>query len=1070
MTDLQQQAPPVVAVVVAHRPGPWFDETLASLAAQDYPNVRCLVLDTAGDADLAARVEHLIPGSFVRPGRSESFAAACNDALKFVTGSGFLAFVHDDISLAPDAIRLLLEEAYRSNVGVAAPKLVDWDQPNLLSDVGFLVDKFGDSMLPFEPGELDQEQHDAVADRFFVSSACLLIRSDLFRALGGFDEEMIGPNDDLDLCWRAHLSGARVLIVPAAVGKHRSGRDRTAVDTDHRAERNRIRAVLGNYSGAHLVRIIPQLAVVTVVSAIANVVAGRPRRALALLSALLWNGSRIGSLARKRASTRALRQVGDSDVRRLQQRGSARASAFIRGRSRKALSEKLASSSRSVLADLRRTSNWANLAVWGLLFAFLGVGARDVLTGRAPVIGRLLPSLPATRALLSSYWSGWRTHGMGQTTASPSGVGVAAVVSGVFLGKEGLARTVLMIGPLLFGWLGMWRLCRPFNDARARFISVVVYALIPLAAQGFEAARWGGALVYGALPWIVSWLVRASGLVPFNGSRSWPAVPQYSFVARIALVVAAVASFSPVILAIDVSVTIALFVAITVTGGRRSALRVLTTGLGAAAGAVLLHLPWTLSAHGLLHSNRALHLASSLRWIDALRLSSSSAGWRLGGLLVVGAAALTLLIADGWRLAWALRAAALAITSSAMAWAGSRGHVPLVNGELEALLVPGAVGVALLAGLGACAFTSDIRERTLSWRQPVLVGATLALGVGLAPGLTPVTNGRWGMPTRDAGAALRSLRFEDDPSTYRSLWVGEAEAVPGRGWPLVDGFAFSLTYGISPLIDDAWESQPGRAEDSVAQALRAVSDGLSNRLGRLLGPAGIRYVILPRTLPNGDVAVIPDGLETVLHNQLDLREIVSGSDTIRIFENLSFVPVRAQLSTAATQASTADGMADLVRSDLSGSTAALLDVSLNAQSFSGSLEAGKLFVSLNPDPRWSLVQKGATAVSKPAFGWASSYDAVGGPARLSYRTDANRRLFVLAQLMLCGGAVWLARNRRQPKSVGVDGLQIDDLARSGLYDVDEAPVLDLTRVFPGEVPTEAPDDVVWVSDRDGDQE
>ena len=47
-------------------------------------------------------------------------------------------------------------------------------------------------------------------------SACLLVRTDLFRALGGFDEGIRSAGDDLDLCWRAHAAGARVLVVPAS--------------------------------------------------------------------------------------------------------------------------------------------------------------------------------------------------------------------------------------------------------------------------------------------------------------------------------------------------------------------------------------------------------------------------------------------------------------------------------------------------------------------------------------------------------------------------------------------------------------------------------------------------------------------------------------------------------------------------------------------------------------------------------------------------------------------------------------------------------------------------------------
>ncbi len=37
--DALAHAPPVVAVVVTHDAGPWLEECLASLGAQDYPNL-----------------------------------------------------------------------------------------------------------------------------------------------------------------------------------------------------------------------------------------------------------------------------------------------------------------------------------------------------------------------------------------------------------------------------------------------------------------------------------------------------------------------------------------------------------------------------------------------------------------------------------------------------------------------------------------------------------------------------------------------------------------------------------------------------------------------------------------------------------------------------------------------------------------------------------------------------------------------------------------------------------------------------------------------------------------------
>ena len=44
----------------------------------------------------------------------------------------------------------------------------------------------------------------------------MLVRRDVFDALGGFEPAFAPYAEDLDLCWRAHLAGHRVVVVPAA--------------------------------------------------------------------------------------------------------------------------------------------------------------------------------------------------------------------------------------------------------------------------------------------------------------------------------------------------------------------------------------------------------------------------------------------------------------------------------------------------------------------------------------------------------------------------------------------------------------------------------------------------------------------------------------------------------------------------------------------------------------------------------------------------------------------------------------------------------------------------------------
>jgi hypothetical protein len=53
-------------------------------------------------------------------------------------------FLHSDAVCDPSAVRMLVEEAYRSNAAIVGPKVVEWDDPTRLLSAGVGSDKFGE--------------------------------------------------------------------------------------------------------------------------------------------------------------------------------------------------------------------------------------------------------------------------------------------------------------------------------------------------------------------------------------------------------------------------------------------------------------------------------------------------------------------------------------------------------------------------------------------------------------------------------------------------------------------------------------------------------------------------------------------------------------------------------------------------------------------------------------------------------------------------------------------------------------------------------------------------------------
>ena len=240
----------VCAVVVAHNGAQYLPETLTALAGQTRPADLCVGVD-AGSTDNSAAIlrSTLPPGSpVVSAPPKTGFGAAVRAGLAGLDGSAasddsapsddsaasedtvdWLWLLHDDSAPAPQALEELLLAVERApSVTIAGTKQVDWENGRLLVDVGVSISRWAERVTLIDADELDQGQYDARSDIFAVNSAGMLVRRDVWEALGGFDPALPGTGDDVDLCWRNRLAGHRVVVVPAAKVRHAGSRPNTA--------------------------------------------------------------------------------------------------------------------------------------------------------------------------------------------------------------------------------------------------------------------------------------------------------------------------------------------------------------------------------------------------------------------------------------------------------------------------------------------------------------------------------------------------------------------------------------------------------------------------------------------------------------------------------------------------------------------------------------------------------------------------------------------------------------------------------------------------------------------------
>src|SRR5205807_10417287 len=180
------------------------------------------------------------------------------------------------------------------------------------------------------------------------------------------------------------------------------------------------------------------------------------------------------------------------------------------------------------------------------------------------------------------------------------------------------------------------------------------------------------------------------------------------------------------------------------------------------------------------------------------------------------------------------------------------------------------------------------------WRQLAAVTGGVAAAFGLLPLLAPVASGRWRMPTNDLARSAEWMHTEAAHGSFRVLWVGDPDVLPGTGWRLGPGLAYSTSRNGPPEADQLWPGSSAGPTRRVGAALGVARNGRTTRLGHLLAPMAIRYIAVPTRLVPGRASSpdfpVPATVRDGLAAQLDLRQLPSDPALV-VYENTASAPL-----------------------------------------------------------------------------------------------------------------------------------------------------------------------------------
>ena len=190
------------------------DECLRSLDSLDVTPVTIFLVDNSLRKETAPFVCKKHRLEIICCETNSGFAGGCNMAITKGLAAGFesILLLNNDTTVDSNLVKELqsvLDE--HPDAGIVAPKVVRRDgEATRIENAGGRISLWSGRCYQRGHGEEDRGQYDAIEQTGFCSGTVMLVRAEMLRTVGLFDEKLFMYHEDTDLCLRAMKAGFRL--------------------------------------------------------------------------------------------------------------------------------------------------------------------------------------------------------------------------------------------------------------------------------------------------------------------------------------------------------------------------------------------------------------------------------------------------------------------------------------------------------------------------------------------------------------------------------------------------------------------------------------------------------------------------------------------------------------------------------------------------------------------------------------------------------------------------------------------------------------------------------------------
>ncbi|MCB0724855.1 MAG: glycosyltransferase family 2 protein [Ignavibacteriae bacterium] len=217
----------VSIIIINYNQRDLVSECVKSIENNIHSDYEILIVNNTPEQDL----RHLEEIATVIPNANKGFSEANNLAAKEAKGE-YLFFLNADTVVKNDSLKGAVEILDKEKVGAVGMKMYNADGTFQLSF--WKENTFGNEKInkgseaKFRQRDKEfirkiENEHSTVSKVDWVSGAAMLIKKDVFKEIGGFDENFFLFYEDADLCKRLKDKGYKIVFYPGSYITHYKG-------------------------------------------------------------------------------------------------------------------------------------------------------------------------------------------------------------------------------------------------------------------------------------------------------------------------------------------------------------------------------------------------------------------------------------------------------------------------------------------------------------------------------------------------------------------------------------------------------------------------------------------------------------------------------------------------------------------------------------------------------------------------------------------------------------------------------------------------------------------------------